>query len=118
MHSLVLCPIILFNMLIARCVDRVLIARRSRFVVSRIKFGQAKMRLVASVQQNYTRERFCSTLTLLDLLTAIGLYMSTCDKITRTKSHVYLELSAKRSSVRTHINMHARKNSRTFIFVC
>ena len=36
--------------------------------------------------------------------------MSTCEKITRTKSHVYLELSAKRASVRTYINMHARKN--------
>ena len=35
--------------------------------------------------------------------------MSTCEKITRTKSHVYLELSAKRASVRTYINMHARK---------
>ena len=58
-------------------------------------------------------------LTLLDLLTAIGLlYVSTCEKITRTKSHVYLELSAKRASVCTYINMHARKNSRTFIFVC
>ena len=74
--------------------------------------------LTTPVQRNYTRERFFSTLTLLDLLTAIGLYMSTCDKITRTKSHVYLELSAKRASVRTHINMHARKNSHTFIFVC
>ena len=39
-------------------------------------------------------------------------------KITRTKYHVYLELSAKRASVRRYINMHARKNSRTFIFVC
>ena len=47
--------------------------------------------------------------TLLDLLTAIGLYMSTCEKITRTKSQVYLELSAKRASVRAYINMHARK---------
>ena len=36
-------------------------------------------------------------------------YMSTCEKITRTKSHVYLELSAKRASVRTYINMHAQK---------
>ena len=40
---------------------------------------------------------------------AIGLHMSTCEKITRIKSHVYLELSAKRASVRTYINMHARK---------
>ena len=47
--------------------------------------------------------------TSLDLLTAIGLYISTCEKITRTKSHVYLELTAKRASVRTYINMHARK---------
>ena len=39
--------------------------------------------------------------TLLDLLTAIGLYMSTCEKMTHTKSHVYLELSAKRDSIRT-----------------
>ena len=38
-------------------------------------------------------------------------YMSTCEKITRTKSHVYLELSAKRASVRTYINMHARKKT-------
>ena len=29
-------------------------------------------------------------------------YMSTCEKITRTKSHVYLELSAKRASVHTY----------------
>ena len=65
------------------------------------------MHLVASVQRNYTRERFCST--LLDLLTAIGLHMSTCEKITRKKSHVYLELSAKRASIRTYINMHAWK---------
>ena len=39
--------------------------------------------------------------------------------ITRTKSHVYLELSAKRASVRTYINMHARKKlTFFFIFVC
>ena len=38
--------------------------------------------------------------------------MSTCEKITRTKCHVYLKLSAKRAFVRTYINMHARKNSR------
>ena len=38
-----------------------------------------------------------------------AIYMSTCEKITRTKSHVYLELSAKRASVHTYINMHARK---------
>ena len=66
------------------------------------------VRLVASVQRNYTRERFCST--LLDLLTD-------CEKITRTKSHVYLELSAKRASVRTYINMHARKKL-TFFYIC
>ena len=36
-------------------------------------------------------------------------YMSSCEKITRTKSHVYIELSDKRASVRTYINMHARK---------
>ena len=30
MHSLVLCPIILFNMLIARCVDRASIALRGK----------------------------------------------------------------------------------------
>ena len=45
-------------------------------------------------------------------------YMSTCEKITRTKSHIYLELSAKRASVRMYINMHARKKSCTFIFIC
>ena len=35
--------------------------------------------------------------------------MLTCENITRTKSHIYLELSAKRASVRTYINMHAWK---------
>ena len=44
--------------------------------------------------------------------------ISTCENITRKKSHVYLELSAKRASVRTYINIHVRKKSRTFIFVC
>ena len=43
--------------------------------------------------------------------------MSTCEKITRTKSHVYLELSAKRASVRTYINMHARKKL-TYFYIC
>ena len=46
----------------------------------------------------------------------IDIVRSTCEKITRTKSHVYLELSAKRASVRMYINMHVRKN--TFIFIC
>ena len=55
--------------------------------------------------------------TLLHLLTAIGLYMLTCENITRTKSHVYLELSAKRASVRTYINMHARKKL-TYFYIC
>ena len=36
--------------------------------------------------------------------------MSTCEKITPTKSHVYLELSPKRASVCTYINMHPQKN--------
>ena len=44
-------------------------------------------------------------------------YMSTCKKIIRTKSHVYLELSAKRASVRTYINMHARKKI-TYFYIC
>ena len=43
--------------------------------------------------------------------------MSTCEKITRTQSHVYLELSAKRASVRTYINMHARKKL-IFFYIC
>ena len=42
--------------------------------------------------------------------------MSTCEKITRTKSHVYLELIAKRASVRTYINMHARKKLTYYIY--
>ena len=44
-------------------------------------------------------------------------YMSTCEKITRTKSHVYLELIAKRASVHTYINMHARKKL-TYFYIC
>ena len=71
--------------------------------------------LVASVQRNYTRERFF--LTLLDLLTAIGLHMSTCEKITCKKSQVYLELSAKRASVRTYIYMHARKKTHVLLYL-
>ena len=71
--------------------------------------------LIASVQRNYMRERFCST--LLRLLTAIGLYLLTCKNITRTKSHIYLELSAKRASIRTYINMHAQKKL-TYFFIC
>ena len=43
--------------------------------------------------------------------------MLTCENITRTKSHVYLELSAKRASVRTYINMHARKKL-TYFYIC
>ena len=43
--------------------------------------------------------------------------MSTCEKITRTKSHVYLELIAKRASVRTYINMHARKKLILYILL-
>ena len=71
------------------------------------------VRLVASVRRDFF-------LTFLDLLTTIymAIYMSTCEKITRKKSHVYLELSAKRASIRTYINMHAWKNVHTFIFVC
>ena len=56
--------------------------------------------------------------TLLELLTPIGLYIcQLAKKITRTKSHVYLELSAKRASVRTYINMHARKKL-TYFYIC
>ena len=46
--------------------------------------------------------------------------MSTGEKITRTQSHVYLELSAKRASVRTYINMHARKKTHVvrYLFAC
>ena len=44
-------------------------------------------------------------------------YMSTCGKITRTKSHVYLELSAKRASVRTYINMHVREKTHVLLFL-
>ena len=43
--------------------------------------------------------------------------MSTCEKITRTKSHVYLELSAKRASVRMYINMHARKKTHVLLYL-
>ena len=43
--------------------------------------------------------------------------MSNCEKITRTKSHVYLELSAKRASVRTYINMHARKKTHVLLYL-
>ena len=43
--------------------------------------------------------------------------MLTCENITGTKSHVYLELSAKRASVRTYINMHARKKL-TYFYIC
>ena len=46
-----------------------------------------------------------------------AIYMSTCEKITRTKSLVYLELSAKRASVRAYINMHARKKL-TYFYIC
>ena len=61
------------------------------------------------------RERFCST--LLDLLTAIGLHMSTCENITRTKSHVYLELSAKRASfVRTSTFMRGKAHVLLYLF--
>ena len=44
-------------------------------------------------------------------------YMSTCEEITRTKSHVYLELSGKRASVRAYINMHARKKL-AYFYIC
>ena len=44
-------------------------------------------------------------------------YMSTCEKITRTKFHVYLELSAKRASVRTYINMHACKKTHILLYL-
>ena len=43
--------------------------------------------------------------------------MSSCEKITRTKSHVYLELSAKRASVRTYINMHACKKTHILLYL-
>ena len=43
--------------------------------------------------------------------------MSTCEKITRTKSHIYLELSAKRASVRTYINLHARKKTHVLLYL-
>ena len=58
---------------------------------------------------------FFDTVRFTDCLRAT--YMSTCEKITRTKSHVYLELSAKRASVRTYINMHARKKL-TYFYIC
>ena len=44
-------------------------------------------------------------------------YMSTYEKITRTKSHVYLELSAKRASVRTYINKHAWKETHILLYL-
>ena len=43
-------------------------------------------------------------------------YMSTCEKITRTKCHLYLELNAKRASVRS-INMHARKKTHVLLYL-
>ena len=44
-------------------------------------------------------------------------YISTCEKITHTKSHVYLELSAKIASVHMYINMHVRKKL-TYFYIC
>ena len=43
--------------------------------------------------------------------------MSTCEKITCKKSQVYLELSAKRASVRTYIYMHARKKTHVLLYL-
>ena len=46
-----------------------------------------------------------------------AIYMSTCEKITRTKSHVYLELSAKRASICTYITcMHGKTHVRLYLF--
>ena len=43
-----------------------------------------------------------------------AIYMSTCEK---NNTHIYLELSAKTVSVRTYINMHARKKL-TYFYIC
>ena len=56
-------------------------------------------------------------LTLLDLQTAVDGYTSTCEKTKGTKSHVYLELYAKRAPVRAYTNkLHARKEKLTEVY--
>ena len=73
------------------------------------------VRIVASVRRNYTRERFFST--LLDLLTAIGLYMSTCKKNNTHKiSRIFRTKCQK--SFRSYVHQHACAEKLTYFYIC